>query len=820
MLLRNKSLAVIVIALIILVMMVYFASQVILMGSYANLEDNSTRSTVDTALREINYDTSSLLIAGNDYATWDDTYAFIEDGNSGYIDSNMGNNTLQNLRINVILYLNASGGLVYGKSLDLETGQEIPMLPGLIDNVQAGSPLLNTQGRSSVNGVLMLPANPLLVAACPILMSDGSGTPRGTLVMGRYLGKDEIASLSDIGGVDMVVEQYNEPNMPSDFADALSMLASEDIVVRPIDGDTISGYGLIRDVYGDPALIIRVDLPRLVYLQGQSSVGYFMLALVLSGLAMSLVAIFVMQRTAIGRISRLSESVRRIGADNDLTMRLPEGGDDEVAGFARTMNATLDSLEHYRQSLRSSEHRFRTLVENINEVVWETDGDLKLTYVGPRARDVIGYRPEQLLGRSPFELIKPGDREQIRSIINEMIVRKGAFANIEISIARPDGIMVDAEIGGNPVRDPAGKIVGYSGIVRDIGERKQSEEALRESEERFKQVAENANEWIWEVDVDGMYTYTSPIIEKVLGYRPEEVIGKMHFYDFFAPDARGELKDVAFGIFATKASFNHFVNPNLHRNGNLVTLETSGAPILDKQGRLTGYRGVGTDITERKRSEDQIRASLAEKDVLLKEIHHRVKNNLQIISSLLSLQLDNINSENPAITFKESQDRIRSMALIHEKLYRSKDISHIDFAEYVHSLTAYLSHSYVTGRGITFAIDIEGISLCIDTAIPCGLIINELVTNSLKYAFRNSGTGEICIGLTWSDGRYVLTVSDNGVGLPPGLDFRNTTSLGLQLVNTLVYQLEGTIELDSSRGTAFKIVFSENKPGSVQNAAL
>jgi two-component sensor histidine kinase len=222
------------------------------------------------------------------------------------------------------------------------------------------------------------------------------------------------------------------------------------------------------------------------------------------------------------------------------------------------------------------------------------------------------------------------------------------------------------------------------------------------------------------------------------------------------------------------------------------------------------------EIAERKRVEAQIQSSLQEKEVLLKEIHHRVKNNLQIISSLLSLQSENIGTENPVQTFRESQDRIKSMALIHEKLYQSKDISRIDFAEYVRSLTAYLYRSYVTAPGIEIAIDIQDMSLGIDTAIPCGLIINELVSNSLKYAFPDGRTGEIRIGLVRDGRNYTLKVSDDGAGLPPGLDFRNTPSLGLQLVNTLVTQLEGTIELLHGGGTVFRISFGEPGQGSLR----
>jgi two-component sensor histidine kinase len=259
-------------------------------------------------------------------------------------------------------------------------------------------------------------------------------------------------------------------------------------------------------------------------------------------------------------------------------------------------------------------------------------------------------------------------------------------------------------------------------------------------------------------------------------------------------------------------------------------LDTHVSPLCDDRGQPAGRLVVLRDITElveneeklklfneslqaeiaeRRRAEERMAASLLEKEVLLKEIHHRVKNNLQIISSLLNLQSDNIDLADPARTFRESQDRIRSMALVHEKLYRSGDVARIDFREYVESLTAGLYRSYFPGPGVRIFADVENVSLDIDLAVSCGLIINELVSNALKYAFPEGRAGEIHVSLAGDGDSYTLTVSDDGVGLPPGLDFRDTPSLGLQLVNTLVGQLEGTIELDSAEGTRFKITFAE-----------
>ncbi len=232
------------------------------------------------------------------------------------------------------------------------------------------------------------------------------------------------------------------------------------------------------------------------------------------------------------------------------------------------------------------------------------------------------------------------------------------------------------------------------------------------------------------------------------------------------------------------------------------------AAIAVENARL--YERAQQEIAERRRAEKQIKASLREKELLLKEIHHRVKNNLQVISSMLYLQSYNIGDELALEMIRDSQNRVRSMALVHEKLYQSEDLAQVDFAEYIRSLVSHLFQSYKVNSSITqLKVNIGDVSMSINMAIPCGLILNELISNSLKHAFPDGRAGEIHVELR-SDkaGKFTLVVSDNGIGLPQDLSLRETESLGLQLVNTLVRQLEGAIELDGSGGTAFKITFA------------
>ena len=237
--------------------------------------------------------------------------------------------------------------------------------------------------------------------------------------------------------------------------------------------------------------------------------------------------------------------------------------------------------------------------------------------------------------------------------------------------------------------------------------------------------------------------------------------------------------------------------------------------VLGRTDRETqiAYEELQKRTDKLQEANERIQASLREKEVLLKEVHHRVKNNLQIVSSLLSLQSRFIEDEQMLEVFNESQNRLRSMVLIHERLYQSEDLARVDFAEYVAQLAADLFRSYQVDPGrIRLEVDIDSILLEVDMAVPCGLIVNELVNNALKYAFPSQREGRICICVHRSaGGEFTLTIRDNGVGLSAEVDFFHTETLGLQLVNTLVKQLNGRLEVDCSDGTGIEITFPKSR---------
>lgn len=331
--------------------------------------------------------------------------------------------------------------------------------------------------------------------------------------------------------------------------------------------------------------------------------------------------------------------------------------------------------------------------------------------------------------------------------------------------------------------------------------------ALQESEERYRKLVEHSPDAII-VHSKGKIVFINEAGLKLIGLESDkDLIGKS-FLDFAHPDSKPLLEE-RMRLLQQGASDLPFVEEKFFRkDGSVMDIEVSSVQFsyYGKSAVLT----LARDITDRKKAEEQIRASLKEKEVLLKEIHHRVKNNLQIVSSLLYLQSRKTNDDQVLSVLRESQTRVRSMALIHEKLYQCEDLANINLNDYIRSLTGYLFNSYgVASHMVKLTISVDSAPLGLDRAIPCGLIINELVSNSLKYAFPNGRRGEVVVDLTRNgDGKLILIVRDDGVGLPEGMDITDTPSLGLQLVNTLVKQLDGTIEVDGTHGTAFSMVLS------------
>ena len=478
--LRKKTLIIISLTLVCMILLIYAASQAILLQSYTDIENREVTSALNSSLNEINYDLSTLDSVTVDYAYWDDTYSYVRNGSPGdYIESNFVEATMLNQKLNVVVIVNASDQVVYARGYDLDKKEDAPVPAGVEESLAGVSPLIRSSTTGSLHGLIILSGCPMMISAYPIMKSDGKGMSAGTMIMGRFLDDSEVGVIRNISGLSIAVHPYAETDMPPGFKPAEGLAAKGNgIVITPADDDTIDGYVLIRDIYGNPALVLRVDEPRTVYHQAQNALLYIITSLLVAGLVFSIVMIFFLEKMVISRMIRLNKSVSRIGLDTDISARVPADGDDEVAQLGDTINRTLDALETSRQKLQDEEQRLRSLVENLSDMVWEMDVDRRFTYVSPRSREVMGYEPGDLLGKNPFLLMRQGEGDRLIRVIGERIARGDIPVHVELEIPRPDGRPTFLEASGTPILGPAGKIVGYRGIARDIGERKRAEERL------------------------------------------------------------------------------------------------------------------------------------------------------------------------------------------------------------------------------------------------------------------------------------------------------------------------------------------------------
>lgn len=362
-------------------------------------------------------------------------------------------------------------------------------------------------------------------------------------------------------------------------------------------------------------------------------------------------------------------------------------------------------------------------------------------------------------------------------------------------------------------------------LLREIHEQIKNnldtEAALRERTERYQLVVAGSQAAIWDWDVPHKRVFFSPQWKALRGYAEEEVSDREEEWrsGIHPDDASRVLAAVQTHFDGKTLAFDE--EYRIHcKDGSWKWIADRGLALRDANGRVLRMAGSETDITERKRADEALRTSLAEKEVLLKEVHHRVKNNLAAIMGLLALEGQALNDGPARTALAELSTRIRSMALVHEQLYRSEDLSRIKFKDYLEALIAHLRLSYECFGNIHVGVTAAGVVMGLDNAVPCGLLITELVTNAFKYAFPEGRPRpgacrcEIAVSAEWDGAAYLLSVADNGVGLPAEMDWRNTKTLGLVLVRMLgQHQLQGRIELDRDCGTAFRLRFSPKDKG-------
>ncbi len=454
------------------------------------------------------------------------------------------------------------------------------------------------------------------------------------------------------------------------------------------------------------------------------------------------------------------------------------------------------------EALKKSEKEKAAILEAMEELVAYQGLDHTIIWANRAAADSVGLKPEELVGRRCYEI---WHGRNIPCEVCPVGRARDTGQPQEDEVKTPDGRYW--HIRGYPLKNEEGKIIGMIEVTLEITEKVKAQLALKASEERFRRLAENAQDLIYRYRFypERGFEYVSPAATAITGYTPEE-----HYADpdlgfkIVVEEDRPLLKAVA------EAKVNRPVILRWRKkDGTVIWTEQRNVFIYDETGRLVAIEGIARDVTERMRTQAALEASLREKEILLREIHHRVKNNMQVISSLLNLQARHLKDQEAVEMFRQAQKRIRSMAMVHEKLYHSPDLTSIDFTDYLNSLAQTIFQDYQQQRGqVELHIELEPVSLNINHAVPVGLIVNELITNSLKHAFPWGRKGNIWVRLKQAaKNRVMVQVKDDGIGLPANVDPKKAESMGMIIITTLVNQLDGKLEIKREEGTDIRITF-------------
>ncbi len=488
-------------------------------------------------------------------------------------------------------------------------------------------------------------------------------------------------------------------------------------------------------------------------------------------------------------------------------------GAELVSTIAQGIDIT--KMERTEEALRESGKKYRAVVEDQTEFICRFTPDGMLTFVNDAYCRYFGLNRDECIGKEHTVLLPPDAASLMKKHIRSLTL-ENPVATIRHRIITPSGEVRWQRWSDRAIFDKNGHAVEYQSVGRDITDVIKAEDALRGSEERYHNIIEDQTEFICRFTPDGTHIFVNDAYCRYFDKKREEILGH-HFKPVIHPEDR----EIVARYIASLTPRNPVMSIDqriVMPDGSTRWQRWSDRAIFDRDGHVVEYQSVGRDITERKEAEEAIQHALAEKEILLREIHHRVKNNLAGIISLINLQIGSLTDPLLISQFNDLETRIRSMALVHESLSVTKDLARINVATYTENLTRHLFQIYGKATNIRCRIDMGDVMMPIETAIPCGLVMNEIVTNSLKYAFPPTSTcveirGEPCtitLTLHREGNNYRLMIADNGIGMPEGIDITAARTLGLYLIRFIVnHQMRGSLEVSTAGGTAYMIRFPE-----------
>ena len=597
---RSKTFAVLALVFLCIMGVVYFSAESLLFKGFESVEISDMQVNTYRVYSVLSSKYSALEVMAGDRATSNEAYDFIENRDPRYIKENLDDNVFETNKINLILFYNASGSIIWGKAYDYKTYEEMP-IPDSLLYMQPNDPLIKLDAKSAKTGIIITSSGPMYISSKPILTSKGEGPTRGTLIIGRYLDAEERGDISWITGLPVSIYAAGDKNLPQDYKDAREYISDENpVYVRLAGNESLNGYGVIKDVYGKAAMIYRTESPRTVYPVGKATTRDLLVLVLLSSVFSWLVMLFFFDRTVLFRLSKIISGVMNIGETGNLETKIADKGKDELNDLAGAINIMLSRINDSEKALRTSEEKYHSLVDNINDVIYALDKKGYFIYISPAVERLFGYKPEQVIGNHFSRFIYQEDLQDL--IISFEKVLAGKLEPYEFRIIDSVGSIRYIRSSSRAIIEKD-NVRGISGILTDITERKKAEDSLKHSEEKYHSLVDNINDVIYTLDEKGNFTYVSPVVKRALKYEPIEVIGK-NFSDIVYPE---DLQGMTDNLQRTLlGEFEPYEFRAIDGSGAIRYLRSSGKAIFER-GVVKGITGVFTDITARRKAENELR---------------------------------------------------------------------------------------------------------------------------------------------------------------------------------------------------------------------
>jgi len=607
---RLKVILILLVILATLIGVLQFISGGVVLRIVLSLEDTIARTSLERTDQAVQDYLDVLDSKVNDWAPWDDTYSFIQGLNPGYVDENLDEATISNLDLNVLLFYDEDGKLYFEKTVDLETQQEIHFPADLEQWLQTNATIFRFTGiEDSLSGVIPLGERFLLVAARPILTNAAEGPIQGALVFGRFM-DEKVFRVFSQDSLELSAYSLITTQLPADVKEALISLTVENPVhIKTLDADRIGGYILMEGLQGKPAAILRTELPRTIFQQWDDLRRFFLLFEI--GISVGVVVLtgLLLDGLVLKRLMSLGRQVQQVGSTQAVKDPIRIGGKDELSILAADINKTLQALNESRQALQEQEAQYRSLVETIDDLVWEADQDGVLRYVSPQVLPLLGFQAEEMVGKTPLNLMAEEDRARVLAEIERQPVNNEPFHLVTLRLLHRQGHPVMMEVSGTPILSEQGEVIGYRGVGRDITGHWQAENALRESENALRQerdlmqsILASSPDAITIIDLEGVIVDCNPATLAMFNQSSKDRILGDSIFESVAPEDQERARNG----FASVLSTGVIRNVELlcrGRKGRIFPGEVSASTVRDQQGNPRFMVVVSKDITERKRAE-------------------------------------------------------------------------------------------------------------------------------------------------------------------------------------------------------------------------